>query len=273
VADLVDRLYKNPNAYSAAELLEASVYSQDELVRVSAASSYFDLRPEKSKLLNILVDGTHSDQDLVRDVAATSLSHVAPEHERLRSMAPTGAGAAASGSLNTAILIHGTFARSYPWWKPKGDFHQYILTQVRSDLYAAADYFGWSGGYSDNARSQGADSLADWVKQRPSVHPPDLITHSHGGSVVMLATLAGLQVGSLALLSCPVHVHKYLPDFANVKRVVSVRVHMDLVILADRGGQRFDHPNITENVLPLWFDHGATHSAEVWQKYNIRSML
>ena len=89
----------------------------------------------------------------------------------------------------------------------------------------------------------------------------------------MQATKFGLQAGKVVLLSCPVHVHKYLPDFAQVLSVVSIRVHLDLVILADRGGQRFHHPQIQENVLSIWFDHGASHKPQVWQQHNVPALL
>lgn len=89
----------------------------------------------------------------------------------------------------------------------------------------------------------------------------------------MLATRAGLDVGLLALLSCPVHVPKYVPDFTRVGRAVSIRVRADLVLLADRAGQRFKHPDIEEHRLPLWFDHGATHDPHVWDKQNIARWL
>jgi hypothetical protein len=64
-----------------------------------------------------------------------------------------------------------------------------------------------------------------------------------------------------------------MPDFNRVSQVVSIRVHLDLVILADGGGQRFQHPNIAENVLPLWFDHSATHRPSVWNKYGLPAMI
>jgi hypothetical protein len=103
---------------------------------------------------------------------------------------------------------------------------------------------------------------------------PDLFAHSHGGSVAMLASKHhGLALGELVLLSCPVHAHKYMPDFNSVTKVVSIRVHLDLVILADRGGQKFQHPQIHENVLPLWFDHSATHSPSVWQAHHVPAKL
>ena len=89
----------------------------------------------------------------------------------------------------------------------------------------------------------------------------------------MLASQDGLTVGDLVLLSCPVHVHKYVPDFSRVARAISIRVHLDLVILIDGGGQRFHDPRIEENVLPIWFDHFASHEPEVWQDHDVPSLL
>ena len=88
----------------------------------------------------------------------------------------------------------------------------------------------------------------------------------------MLASKLGLNMNKLVLLSCPVHA-RYAPDFDHVSKVVSVRTRLDLVILADRGGQRFHDKRISENVLPLWFSHKATREVSVWKRYGIASML
>jgi hypothetical protein len=66
---------------------------------------------------------------------------------------------------------------------------------------------------------------------------------------------------------------EYLPDFSRMNRAISIRVRLDLVILADGGGQRFRHPQIQENVLPLWFDHAATHEPSVWTRHNVAGWL
>jgi pimeloyl-ACP methyl ester carboxylesterase len=101
----------------------------------------------------------------------------------------------------------------------------------------------------------------------------DVFAHSHGGSVAMLASQAGTRIDRLVLLSCPVHWPKYAPDFARVSRTVSIRVHLDLVILADGGGQRFHDGRIEENVLPVWFDHFTTHDPDTWERYDLPSRL
>jgi len=272
LGDAAERLYANPDPVAAAQLMEACLRHPEELTRVAAAASYFELSTRPQRLIKILVQGTRSQDPLVRDVAATALARVAPEHSRLRQMTKR-AGARPGGEpSHTAILVHGTFARSHEWWQPGGSLHGYLKSNVRPDLYDANDRFDWSGGYSDAARDIGAHDLREWVEQR-TLDGLDLFGHSHGANVTMQATKFGLNAGKLVLLSCPVHVHKYLPDFARVTSVVSIRVHLDLVILADRGGQLFLHPQIRENILPIWFDHGASHDPQVWQQHNVPALL
>jgi pimeloyl-ACP methyl ester carboxylesterase len=173
---------------------------------------------------------------------------------------------------HTSLLVHGTWARNDSWWQPGGSLHAYLLPVILPDLYAGADRFDWSGGYSDAARLIGANDLQLWLTNR-SVINPLLMGHSHGASVVLLASQLGVGMREAVLLSCPVHWTKYSPNFSIVTKVVSVRVHLDLVILADGGGQRFNHPQIQENVLPVWFNHAATHDAAIWQKYGVSAML
>jgi len=145
---------------------------------------------------------------------------------------------------------------------------------VRRDLYNQSDRFAWSGGYSYDARSLGANDLVKWVDLHRE-QGLDLFTHSHGGNVAMLASNRGLRLGKLVLLSCPVQFRKYQPNFGQVTKLVSIRVRLDLVILADRCGQKFKDSRIRENVLPIWFDHTATHNPEVWKNstYGIPAML
>jgi len=291
IPDLAARHFKVPTPLTVDELLEGSLGHPHELVRVSAATAYFDRSSEPNRLVKILEEGTRSTDALTRHVAATSLSHVAPESSALDSLLVSGGGSRAAGAAShTTTIVHGTWATGSPWWKPNGDFFNY-LTQTLPNLprtapfpstppwsapYAADDYFYWTGGYSDAARADGAEKLAQWVISR-NAQGLDLFTHSHGGNVAMLATQPGMAMSSkeMVLLSCPVHFPKYEPDFTKVQKIVSIRVHLDLVILADRGGQRFPDPRIQENVLGIWFDHFATHNPQNWTnaKYNIPARL
>lgn len=268
---LAGDLAKKKNHLTAASLMEACLRHPHALVRAAAALSYFGLTSEPSRLIGILEDCTQSDDDLVRAVAATGLARLAPESPRLAGLSRRTTHATVGFSAHTSLLVHGTWAANEQWWKPGGNFHSYLLNGIRPDLYAGADAFSWSGIYSEAARAIAATELQGWLAGH-TIQTPYLLTHSHGGSVAMLATQNGLNTGPLVLLSCPVH-STYMPDFARTGPVLSIRVKLDLVILADGGGQKFSDPRIKEKILPIWFDHSATHDPAVWQKYNLRSVI
>lgn len=272
LVELAKEAYASASHESVAHLLEASLLHSNQLVRVAAAIAYFELATHVESLIRELAIGTTALDPLVRNVAATGLARVLPTHPALQRLEQPDPGSETGERSNTSMFVHGTWARGQSWWQPVGDFHAYIKGGVWNDLYAAPDRFDWSGGYSDAARSLAGQQLTDWIDQR-NMAGIRLMAHSHGGNVSMLATHATGNVGKLVLLSCPAHEQKYLPNFAATPDVVSVRVKMDLVILADRGGQRFSVPGIRENVLPVWFDHSAPHDPDIWQKYNIQSML
>jgi pimeloyl-ACP methyl ester carboxylesterase len=259
---------------SAIDLLEACLRHPHELVRVAAATAYHEWSSELEKVTRILEQGTRSAELMTRQVAATGLAQVSPSNSRLTDFQQSSGRAASAGSGQTALLIHGTWAQGATWWQPNGDLHAYLLQSLRQDLYNNNDRYFWSGGYSDPARALAASDLLRWV-QTHNEQGLDLFTHSHGGSVAMLASNQGVSIGKLVMLSCPVHYNQYHPNFANIKKVISIRIHLDLVILADRGGQRFPDRRITENVLPIWFDHTATHNPAVWKNstYNIAGMV
>lgn len=273
IRTLAKGFYAKPHPRTAAQLLEGCLNHPAELVRVAAASTYFDLTTDYKDLVQILVRGTRNKDPLIAEVAATALAHAAPENPRLRQMTAPTRSRTQRGTARTSLLVHGTFAQTQAWWQPGGSFHNYLLTSVRKDLYTAPDRFQWNGGYWDKDRNLAAKDLASWLTSHKA-RGASLFAHSHGGNIAMLTShTPSLKIDELVLLACPVHVPKYLPNFSSVKKIVSIRVHLDLVILADRGGQRFSHPKIKENVLPVWFSHGASHDENVWRKYNVPSML
>jgi hypothetical protein len=272
IGSVADQFHENPSHLAAAQLFEACLRHPEELVRVAAASSHVDLTTDPRRPLEVLRRALISDDQLTRGVAATSLSHFTPEDPLLARLLVRGQLPEGGRPASTWILVHGTWGRTRSWWKPGGDFHEYFKAQVGGDLYSAPDGFSWSGGYSEAARAVGATSLLRWATDH-QLKPLELIAHSHGGNVAMLATQAGLDLGELFLLSCPVHIPKYLPSLPQGRKIVSIHVHMDLVILADRGGQKFNLPGISEHVLPIWFDHFATHEPNVWEDSNVAGWL
>ena len=268
-----ERLYAAATVDSAAELMEMCLAHPRELVRIAAAHAYLPLTDNPARCVRVLATGARSADRLEAELAATALARVQPEHPALRRLSRKGARLPrVRRKPQTLMLVHGTWASDAEWYKPNGSFHAFIKPQ-RTDLYSQADFFRWTGGYSDGARNQGALDLKAWVDAR-NEGGLDLMGHSHGANVLLQATKFGMTAGTLILLSCPVHVNKYFPDFTKVtKPVVSVRVKLDLVILADLGGQKFRHPDIKEIVLPIWFDHGATHDGANWLAHNIAARI
>jgi len=262
---LIQQYREQPSAEFAAALFESCLNHDDALVRVASAASYVEIATEFGFLLDILARGCGGDDLLVREVAAAALGRVAPEHPALdQPWDASTRGPEDLSPLGTSLIVHGTFAKREEWWQPNGKFHTYIRKNVRLNLYSKPDRFSWSGGYSVAARALAAEELVQWVDSRDGDNI-DILAHSHGGNVAMLATHLGLSIGTLILLSVPVHWRRYSPRAGRVGRCVSIRVHCDLVILADRGRQRFHDPRIREYVLPIWFKHGATHDPAAWR--------
>ena len=270
--DLAIRLQDAPSEHMAAALLGTCAYRPDPIVQVAAAAAGYEITAEPARLIAILAKGTRDRDPLVRDLAATALARVRPEHSALRRLAPKSRRGAGRTRAHTSLLVHGTFARNDTWWQPRGDFHNYLLANVLPDLYTGADRFDWSGSYSDAARLIAASDLQTWISNH-NVTDPLIMGHSHGANVILLATQLGVAMREAVLLSCPVHWPQYAPDFSRVGKLVSVRVHLDLVILVDGGGQRFNDPRIEEHILPVWFNHFATHDPAVWRANHVPPML
>lgn len=163
---LADQLYADPDPIIAAQLMEACLRHPEELTRVAAAASYFELSTQPKRLIKILADGTRSEDELVRNVAAVALARISPEHTRLRQLTKASPAQSGREPSRTSLMVHGTFARTSGWWQPGGDFHEFIRSTVRPDLYGAPDRFDWSGGYSDAARALAATELRNWVNTR-----------------------------------------------------------------------------------------------------------
>jgi len=270
--DLAVALQVVPREWMAADLLHVCVARPDPIVRVAAAAAAFEVSAEPERIVATLAGATSDDDPLVRDLAATALARINPSHPALRRLTAGPGPGGAPQEAHTSMLVHGTWARNQPWWQPGGDFHTYILYDVLPDLYAHPDRFEWSGDYDDHARILAGQQLEQWCALH-GVAGPLLMGHSHGANVIFIATTFGLAIDKVVALSCPVRWPQYLPDFAQIAQpIVSIRVHLDLVILADGAGQQFDPP-VLEHVLPVWFNHSATHDPAIWQKYHVDLML
>jgi hypothetical protein len=270
--DLAVILQAEAHEAIAADLLHVCLARPEPIVRVAAAAAAFEITSDARRVIDVLAHATADDDHLVRDVAATALARVMPEHPALLRLVTRPSTPPTAGTARTSLLVHGTFARTDAWWQPGGDFHGYLLNGTLPDLYDQPDRFEWSGGYSDAARELAAQDLAAWAQDH-ALAEGLLMGHSHGANVIFIVSTLNLAMREAVLLSCPVRWPQYLPDFSRIGRTVSIRVHLDLVILADGAGQRFDDARVDENVLPVWFNHSATHDPAVWQAHGVDALI
>lgn len=168
-------------------------------------------------------------------------------------------------TVGPSLLVHGTAAWAGDWWYPGGDFHTYVRDHVRGDLYNGPHPFQWSGKYSDKHRQIAAKRLADWAGGDRNLNT--VMAHSYGGVIALLATRHGLSMNELVLLSVPAE--NVGANWDRIGRIVSIRIHLDLVLLAARRRQRFGMP-VAEHFLPFWFrSHSDSHDVSVWQAHDV----
>lgn len=178
------------------------------------------------------------------------------------------------------VLIHGTtmpwFAGggiSQSWWRPGEVFHDYLRMGSRPDVYAGPDPFAWGGGLNDEARDVAAKELRRWLDDR-GIRNPDFVTHSHGGNVLLHAIAAyGVVARRMVLASCPVR-SNYPLRSDRIGVGASIRIEMDLFLLAEGSGQRFNNPAMMDHVLGRWFvNHSDPLLPEIWQSHGFDALL
>jgi hypothetical protein len=146
------------------------------------------------------------------------------------------------GNVVVSTMIHGTWGWKGDWWRPRGDFHEFILRNHRPNLYSRGAKFSWSGAYHDAQREIASTDFLEWAT----------------------------EVASSGLLSAPVTQHVEAAVQSNA-RVVDVRLPFDPVLGLARTRQRLPaHPNVTTVLLTGWrLDHGATHRDRVWRDEDV----
>jgi hypothetical protein len=181
-------------------------------------------------------------------------------------------GSAEDGPGSTAsLMVHGTAAYRGQWWYPGGDFHGYVLQNLRDDLYAGGQPFTWSGAYRNRDRELAAERLAAWAGTASNSRLHTIFAHSYGGVIALEATTHGLVIDEMVLLSVPAE--RVAVEWRNVGRAVSLRIHLDLVLMAARRRQLFTE-NVEENHLPFWFwRHEYSHDPSIWKDYGCGSLL
>jgi hypothetical protein len=279
-ADAAERGMGRPDA--AARLIASSLLDEDPLVQVAAAGAALRVdsrNPVAEAILGEAARGSDEIAELSRAILANDRRSDSRVIEIEHPASPPDPAA-------DAVLVHGTWARGGRWWRPDGSLFQYLQEEAGlfPHLYRGPDPFKWSGYFSfrtwakethDWNRQQAADSLAWWAHRRLKPDP-DLIGHSYGGSLLMMATQAEKRVRGLVLLSPAVH-RRCLPDPAYYGRILWVWTKLDLVLLADLATLSLlrSLPNSTERRVRRrgLTGHSATHDPAVWRQSGLTDYL
>lgn len=252
----------NPDWMRVAEFAVIALHHPDPLVRVAAAALVWVTTDGQGRAIEALREGVGSEDDRVRHLALTLLARLTPDDPVLdpwRKTPPPDAGK--PEEPETTLVVHGTWARDNEWWQDDGDFFEYLQHDVPiDDLFLGDDPFAWSGDWDHDERVQAADDLVTWMNDHGETCV-DIIAHSHGANIAFLAA-PRLDYGRLIVLSTPSHRTRYSvdPDTS----ILSVRVKLDLVVLADGGGNRFPDAAHVAEVYIGWFNHSATHHPDEW---------
>ena len=199
----------------------------------------------------------------------------------------------ASSSRSTSrmtIIIHGTWAARYSWWRPYDNLWWYLhgrpnqgIRGHAEDVYDGSSPFSWSGKNDDVSRKLAASELMKWCKNNPT-DSLQVIAHSHGGNVAMLAAHMGLEIDRLILLGTPIR-YDYLPPTESapiIKNVISIgdRIQGPGTIPRRRGeGRTLSESANTSNFIAHDDGNGGTpghsdlHHVDCWKKSGITDLL
>ena len=265
-------VYRKPSIEAAAALFEAAMTSPHPLVAVAGAAGARETTRLRPRIRKTLEQAAKSKDRLVSRLALAAISRIGPmESIADKKVIKQPKSRKRRRKSNTAVITHGTFAANGTWYRPNGDFYE-ALKKKRPDLDLHDRSFRWTGAYSDKARRADAELLKQWVADQ-GLSAPDFFAHSHGGTVAHLATRKGVHFDRLVLMGWPVH-RKWYPDFSKVKRIVDIRVRLDLVVLLDGGAQRFRSKDFTiEEHRHGWFDHSSTHESAYWDDHGLWDVI
>jgi pimeloyl-ACP methyl ester carboxylesterase len=252
-------------------------------VAAAAAALRFDTRNPLAEA--ILLESDREASDEIAELSRTILIADRRSETRRIEIEHPGGGHTDPGS--DSAIVHGTWARWGRWWRPDGRLHRYLREEeaLFPHLYHGSQPFEWSGYFSFRAwafqvtkdwhRQQAADSLAWWA-HRKLTSPPDLIGHSYGGSLSMLATQAEKELRGLILLSPAVH-RACLPNPKNYEQALHVTTKRDLVLLADLSIPQLlgDLPNVSAWPVKRkgLTGHACTHDPRVWRDSGLTNHL
>ncbi len=272
--DIARNINNNPTLEELVTLAAISLVHPDPLVRITAAPLVYILTIDgKNEALAELKRGSKRKDNRLSLIASTLLARLGAEVESPKLSMNLRRPSDGNVVSKTTLVIHGTWASESKWWRNGYPFFEYLEHDIPFQyIYTGNNPFKWSGEYSHKAREQAALELADWAISQNKVCL-NIVAHSHGANVGFLASKT-VEFGRMILLSTPAHPNLYSPHSMNYESLLSLRVHLDLVILADGGGNEFpgEWSSLKEKYIG-WFNHSATHYERRWEDRDVPNWL
>ncbi len=177
------------------------------------------------------------------------------------------------------ILIHGTWALEETWHMPGGDFFD-VLEKNCAHIPAKVIPFCWTGRNRHEARVCAAQGLVKLIQSYPSDVSINIIAHSHGSNVGILAShiLAmdknnNHHIDEFYALGTPIN-SDYQPDMSIINYVYNLFSFEDLIqpvvgmfkrvyeahdrianIRITIDGNQPDHSNLHSPIIGSWLPH------------------
>lgn len=133
------------------------------------------------------------------------------------------------------IIIHGTWCKPFNWHMPGGDFYD-ALQEAAQKQNASVGFLNWSGKNSHEARIEGAKRLVRLINIYPEKTKINLVTHSHGGNVAILASqiigkqlINQTQIDTVFAFGTPICAFSYMPDMLVINNVYNFFSFADLI--------------------------------------------
>ncbi|MGW3916046.1 hypothetical protein ACWEBX_31685 [Streptomyces sp. NPDC005070] len=262
---------------AATALLYSGLFSPSELVRISSASQLSWLVEDlEGAARKYLIQGCRSNSHTVQMISANALGKHAEDHHAVQSLTTPQPYRGPVDPAHTSTIVHGTWAANGVWWRPEGDFFQFIKEQVSPDLYDGQGYFRWSAKWKKKDRRRAGFELEKWLATNAVPHPETgarefdtVFAHSHGANVSLSAGLVGAKITFLIFLHPAID--RRTPRemqliLSNVSGVLALFPHFDLTVLADRSLRGFPthDDKVVQKKIPGWFKHDALLDPYTW---------
>ena len=184
--------------------------------------------------------------------------------------------------MSKTILISGTWGLSSDdWWKVASPFWQ-MAKAHGLDMAAPDDPFIWTtaleGVKGDNREWICAAAALRWFCEAKDIERPNIIAHSHGGQVALMAAGQGLLIGTLTTVATPVRndILEALDTPAGRRENIARWYHIhtgagDTMQLAGSLGDgevnaRRKMPPPAENIYEPDNTHSGLLEVELWRK-------